>query len=281
MPKVIPPCPQVPENRRSGRETREYQVQIVSPLFGGGVEAGQSDASLPIRGTAVRGQLQFWWRATRGSLCTTREELFDRHKKIWGTTDKASSVEIEILSVDVPEPPRACARYAWNPGARQGRGGWRLDWDALFRGTALPYALFPFQGQAPLRFERDSQPEKFPAHFIEHGRLRLRVRFPKELHQDVETAVWAWVNFGGLGARTRRGCGSLFGREPVRTGDRCGRKGDQRTGAAIGFAERSQNVVPARSWKRCGPDPRLADFIIMLVLSPSTGDSRRSMESSD
>jgi CRISPR-associated protein Cmr1 len=33
------------------------------------------------------------------------------------------------------------------------------------------------------------------------------------LAEDIETAVWAWVNFGGLGARTRRGCGALLCQE--------------------------------------------------------------------
>ena len=28
--------------------------------------------------------------------------------------------------------------------------------------------------------------------------------------EAVEPAVWAWVNFGGLGGRTRRGCGTVF-----------------------------------------------------------------------
>jgi CRISPR-associated protein Cmr1 len=27
---------------------------------------------------------------------------------------------------------------------------------------------------------------------------------------EVETALWAWANFGGIGSRTRRGCGALF-----------------------------------------------------------------------
>lgn len=30
---------------------------------------------------------------------------------------------------------------------------------------------------------------------------------------DVNEAVWAWVNFGGIGARTRRGCGALYCKE--------------------------------------------------------------------
>lgn len=32
----------------------------------------------------------------------------------------------------------------------------------------------------------------------------------QNLQEEIETAVWAWVNFGGIGARTRRGCGALF-----------------------------------------------------------------------
>ena len=27
---------------------------------------------------------------------------------------------------------------------------------------------------------------------------------------EVEPAVWAWANFGGLGGRTRRGCGAVM-----------------------------------------------------------------------
>jgi CRISPR-associated protein Cmr1 len=38
----------------------------------------------------------------------------------------------------------------------------------------------------------------------------LHVRYPKHSHNDIEAALWAWVNFGGIGARTRRGCGALF-----------------------------------------------------------------------
>jgi CRISPR-associated protein Cmr1 len=32
----------------------------------------------------------------------------------------------------------------------------------------------------------------------------------QDISLDIEAAVWAWINFGGIGARTRRGCGTLF-----------------------------------------------------------------------
>jgi CRISPR-associated protein Cmr1 len=38
----------------------------------------------------------------------------------------------------------------------------------------------------------------------------VRVRYPKKRQADVEAALWGWANFGGIGSRTRRGCGALF-----------------------------------------------------------------------
>jgi CRISPR-associated protein Cmr1 len=210
MRKVIPPCPPIPERRSTGHETRFYEIKLVTPLFGGGVTAGEPDATFPIRGTSIRGQLQFWWRATRGAIYPTSEDLFNRHRLIWGTTDQASLVKIALTSVK-SSSPQISAQFDWDSRARKGQGGWRLEWKPPFHGTALPYALFPFQGQPSAG--ADLPHKKPPANFIEDCRFTLRVRFPAEFSADVETAVWAWVNFGGIGARTRRGCGSLLGRE--------------------------------------------------------------------
>ncbi len=213
MPKKIPLCPPIPQDRKSSHETRLYRVRLITPLFGGGVEPGDPDESFPIRGTAIRGQLQFWWRATQGASCSTREELFERHKDIWGTTDRASLVQIEAIWQGIPPVRIPCAKYTWDQKKRKGQGGWNLDWEPPFRKTALPYVLFPFQGKEPSVDQHHAEPEKLPAHFIKEGEFLLRVRFPEAFRQDVETAIWAWVNFGGLGARTRRGCGSLSGQE--------------------------------------------------------------------
>lgn len=208
-PEQVSECIGVPRNRAQRRETREYLIHLITPLFGGGAEAGEPDPTYPIRGTAIRGQLQFWWRATCGAQYSSADELFKRHADVWGQTDMASPVEISVRDVHVADS-RPCARYEWNPQARGGRGVWRLTWDSLFRESALPYVLFPFQGKPPRRYAKDGHPEKAPANFIENGSFRLCLRFPNSLRKDVETALWAWVNFGGIGARTRRGCGSLF-----------------------------------------------------------------------
>lgn len=212
MPRIdpIPTCPQPPAVRSSGRVTREFEIRLVTPLFGGGVEAGTPDESMPIRGTSIRGQLQFWWRATRGTQFGNRQNLFDRHAAIWGKTEQASPVEIIIRDVTT-KPAQPCARYDWNKNARGWKGGWRLVWQAPFASSPLPYVLFSFQGKQPK--SPNEEPEELPATFIETASFTLTLRYPEELREDVETAVWAWVNFGGLGARTRRGCGALLCKE--------------------------------------------------------------------
>jgi CRISPR-associated protein Cmr1 len=205
MPRAdaIPECPQPLAARSSGRATREYQISLITPVFGGGAEAGQPDEDFPIRGTSIRGQLQFWWRATRGARFADHRELFARHAEIWGTTEVASPVEV-VVRCAAAGPSQPCAEYK---PRNKGDGRLQLRWKHPLNGPELPYAVFPFQGQ--LSKDRRTIVEP-PATFIETASFTLRLRSPAELGEDVETAVWAWINFGGLGARTRRGCGSLF-----------------------------------------------------------------------
>jgi CRISPR-associated protein Cmr1 len=186
--------------------TREYEISLVTPLFGGGVEAGKPDESMPIRATSIRGQLQFWWRATRGARFADHSELFARHAEIWGTTERASPLEVVVRNAP-PDKLPACAEYK---PRNEADDRLQLHWNHPFNGRELPYALFPFQGQLSRDWRTVVEP---PATFIETAAFTLRLRYPKELSEDVETAVWAWVNFGGLGARTRRGCGALLCKE--------------------------------------------------------------------
>jgi len=214
MPKLkdIPVCPSPPAERASGRVEKRYRISLITPLFGGGAEPGQPDEDFPIRGTAIRGQLEFWWRATCGATFATHKDLFARHAKIWGTTEKASSVEVSISHTKIC-PLKRCANYT-----RKKDGKLQLRWEDIFKGQELPYALFPFQGQ--LTDDRKIVSAE-PAQYIEDASFTLKLRYPQELSEDVEAAVRAWVNFGGLGARTRRGCGALLCKElaPKNAGD--------------------------------------------------------------
>ena len=71
------------------------------------------------------------------------------------------------------------------------------------------------KGSAP---PHRTDPQKYVLYpFKVEGRLGVRftlgLRYPAGQRDEVETALRAWVNFGGIGARTRRGCGALYCKE--------------------------------------------------------------------
>ncbi|MGH7773907.1 MAG: type III-B CRISPR module RAMP protein Cmr1 [Candidatus Binatia bacterium] len=229
-------CPDVTPGIASRHDTisKKYTIEVITPLFGGGVEPGFNDPVTLIRPSSIRGHLRFWWRATQGARFETVEALREREGEIWGTTENPSPVRLRV-SVTKKNQPTVCAAYKWNQMKRDGTGGYDLEWMELFdnQQSQLPYVLFPFQGNAP-----DSEKPKDPAKFVAAAKFNLSVLIPTQqrmaglrteynqqrdkkslpklteqddnVQQDIEAALWAWVNFGGIGARTRRGCGALF-----------------------------------------------------------------------
>jgi CRISPR-associated protein Cmr1 len=206
--------PDVPDGWQPPKPSvgRTYEIELVTPMFGGGVSTRVNDPSFPIRPTAIRGQLQFWWRATVGARYATREELRAAQSAVWGDTTRASRVQVRVENVQAAEP-KPCARIEWDQRARRGQDGWRTNWQDPFNGhdSALPYALFPFQGETPPP-NRNATVTMPPACCIHKATFRLTVTAHKDIDfaKQVEPAIWAWVNFGGLGSRTRRGCGALL-----------------------------------------------------------------------
>ncbi|MDD3622509.1 MAG: type III-B CRISPR module RAMP protein Cmr1 [Methanofollis sp.] len=168
--------------------TKTCTIEVITPLFGGGYEAGKVDPEMPIRASSIRGHLRFWWRATRGARYDVKE-LRQREGEIWGSTENPSPVIVEIKNVS-PGKTYPCAYYP------EGKNFPKFEDDHP------PYALFPFQEN-----KRDGIPI---AECISDISFTLGISYPKQFSDDIGAALWAWVNFGGIGARTRRGCGALY-----------------------------------------------------------------------
>lgn len=204
----IPLCPSTPVTSAS-ENIRQYDIELITPLFGGGASTRVNDIDFPIRPTAIRGHLQFWWRATVGAQYATREKLRTAQSAVWGDTTRASPVQVRVDEQQASAPV-PCARYDMdsnNPGRFRSTPSWNSPFN--IDNTALPYALFPFQGELA---EGRSRIKVEPASYILTARFRLTISWTDEIDfaKQVEPAIWAWVNFGGLGSRTRRGCGAIF-----------------------------------------------------------------------
>lgn len=182
------------------RQVRHYR--LITPLFGGGVEPNRADPITVVRGTEVRGQLRFWWRATRGGQFDGKlEEVRKAEEKIWGSAAAKgkpgpSAVSVYVLCQAEGTPDRPFEVTS----SKRGRPTVRPR-----KGSVVPaYAAFPLQPkreEAKIGMETDA---------VRVGvEFTLELGYPQHLEQEIEATLWAWETFGGLGARTRRGFGAL------------------------------------------------------------------------
>lgn len=200
---------------------QERKYKLITPLFGGGVDPGVPDLERLITGKSVRGQLRFWWRAARGGeFGDDLIRLKQREGLIWGSTAleirkdgvKESVIEpfpsqVKItISIDEKGDEDYPFEVVWRT---DDRGRRKLVAQAREGSKALPYFAFPLQPDSEaVRSARC--PEDVERKFVRVGiAFTLKVQFPATHRKDVEAALWAWETFGGIGARTRRGFGSV------------------------------------------------------------------------
>lgn len=187
---------------RSDVVTQRREYELITPLFGGGVEPGYADPVTVVRGTEVRGHLRFWWRATRGGqFGGDLKAMKKREDEIWGAPSTAkkpfpSQVQISVIctnegTVDHPFEINTKGK----PQAREGS-------------AAPAYAAFPLQpsDKEAEQLRRTNTATKSVCVGVQFS---LGISFEEEHRQEVEAALWAWETFGGIGARTRRGFGGL------------------------------------------------------------------------
>lgn len=199
MPREIPDVPKgwQPPQPGSGRS---YEIELITPMFGGGATAGKVDPDFPIRPTAIRGHLRHWWRLVRG--LSLGDGMWQREEEIFGSTEFPSPVTV-IVSPGAKKPklypiggikPTSTRGYVLFPAIDKGHD--LLEHGYQFR---LMLSIIPSD---ELHLRRNGQNRK----------RKPTEQLPAEIapiEEDVLAAMRAWVLFGGMGARIRRGCGAL------------------------------------------------------------------------
>ncbi len=194
MARFVTQCPVAPtvellpeknlDTHFPGLISRKWLIDVITPLFGGGVEAGENDPITIVRPPTIRGQLRFWWRATRGLSFSDVQELRRREAEIWGAAaDEKSSRSPVLVEVTLVN------------------GGHLVDAAQFQKDPSLSYAMFSFQ-----KNNKQATPSRKGREGVS---FELTLRYPPSLASEVAPALWAWLNFGGIGARTRRGLGAL------------------------------------------------------------------------
>ena len=152
-------------------------ITIETPMVGGGFEAGCVDKNHPFRVPSIRGNLRYWWRI----LNWYEADMPEKENEIWGSTDKSSAVKIDIIE----------QKSIGHNDMRKRDDNYGFD-----RYGPEAYALFSANQN-----EKD---------ILKEGtNFTLKLTYPEKFAHDVKLALGAWIHFGGIGARTRRGCGTL------------------------------------------------------------------------
>mgnify|MGYP001195566045 CR=1 FL=1 len=180
--------------------TIEAKYRIVTPLFCAGADPDRAELRLP----SFKGVLRFWWRALAWSRCRGNlGEIKRQEDALFGSTGTGQSRV--LIRLDLPSglqqirPPtllQASAGRVVGEGARY-----------------LGYGVIEAFGRKP----RDARPEtkagqltraclRAPLEFT--FRLRTRDLAPNSL-DSLTNALIAMGTFGGLGAKSRKGYGSL------------------------------------------------------------------------
>lgn len=195
MPRTPPDLPaNLPALHPPERLT--VRLRTITPMFGGSAETRTVDEHHPVRAASVRGHLRFWWRATAGAAYDTSKKLHEAESALWGNTERHGRVRVDVEMTD--------AGQACEPVRHVRRGNGKVAFDF---GSYPAYALFPFQGTIKYG-DTDEAPAQARKNVAFTLNLSLGGLNAQE-RREVETALHAWVLFGGIGSRTRRGCGSL------------------------------------------------------------------------
>ncbi|MDG4550917.1 MAG: type III-B CRISPR module RAMP protein Cmr1 [Candidatus Contendobacter sp.] len=178
-PSNSPPSEPIPATLNNNR--RSFQVTTITPVYGGGITAGEPDAEMPVRASTIRGQLRFWWRLLNRQRFSNPQNQFEAERDIWGgmsdKQDRSSKVQIRITS--------------WSGGAPR-----RFQ-------RAQEVGIPPYAIAVALTGRDNNEVLTTGLNFT------LMIRCPDTLWGGVEETLRWWASFGGLGARTRRGLGAL------------------------------------------------------------------------
>jgi CRISPR-associated protein Cmr1 len=169
--KIIRDCPNKPvANRHSQCVVKKLKIQTITPIMGAGAISLSPDRNTYVRGGTIRGLLRYWWRSTQFNK--TLEELTKAENELFGQASSPGQLVVTIRNMQ-----------------QSGSNDSNIE---------LPqYVSFPIpKGQDH-------------AQVCTSCSFTLILEYPEKYEDQIDNAVWAWANFGGIGMRTRRGAGAL------------------------------------------------------------------------
>jgi len=177
------------------------QVELITPLFGGGVKAGVVDGKHWLRASEIKAGMRFWWRVLFGRGAATPEAMWTAEGLLFGRPAKyrnedggqmggAGIFTLEVAAEEVRASLDA-KNYA-KPNTPESV--------AYFAAAVAPIKTLLGPGDGKL---------------VGKLHIRWREKANDQGRHQVLKSLAAFLAFGGVGSRTRKGAGALapFGLE--------------------------------------------------------------------
>lgn len=168
--------------------------ELITPMYGGGVTSTKVDEKMPIRASAIRGQLRFWWRL----LAKHKWQLNDipkAEKELWGgMNDGDADGQVGQVLLKISD----------------------VHNEATIRNKLTSYEEFPSLKYVLFPAYNETNPDLKPHKLLKADDITWKLQFAfsptssqDKQNQVIETLQW-WANFGGLGFRSRKGLGAVY-----------------------------------------------------------------------
>ena len=163
-------------------------IVTTTPLFSGD-DTVYTPASTAVRVPSIRGQLRYWFRtlATAHGL-TDPAALWEREQAVFGSTHTPGRIALRIDNPPTLQSPHRTPK-------------WAQDTDKPFSGRHYLLGQGLWDNKTGLT-----------RGYLDRGQgftLRIKPSSDPTLNALFFYSLWAWLTFGALGARSRRGFGQL------------------------------------------------------------------------
>jgi CRISPR-associated protein Cmr1 len=184
----------------------------VTPAFVGTSDAGQAEWSAK----GIRGELRWWFRAVAGGeLRGDAAKVRALERSVFGGMDTdagmdaSSTLRVMVRPVR-SEPPGAKVTPPFAMDVKN-------DSDAVRKRLRLSIGRtnpLGYLGYGPIEHSKEAGGFVYKrGRIVENSDLSMTLQWNREVSGEAKSifgrALWCWINLGGIGARSRRGYGSL------------------------------------------------------------------------
>lgn len=178
--------------RFKDREKKEFDVEVITPLFLGGADPKKAELRVP----SIKGALRFWWRAMYGS--DDLEDMKKREGRVFGSTTEKSSFSIQLRDTDNIK----CILDALPKG---------LKVATQSKGKTFPISIIEYLAYGLCEYSRAEKKNVYTKQYIP-SQTRFKIAFVinnQTFKDQILNSLGMLSNYGGLGSHSRNGFGSI------------------------------------------------------------------------